>query len=96
MDCHPLDICLLTTVGSVEVSAMPNADCRGLLITIEEPAERIQELALTQPVVIRNAVYAVVNAMGESLRFTGMGKDTSVDDLGCWYEFAAERQRGDD
>ena len=92
MDYWPSVFCLLTKVGTVEISATSNAECRGLLITIEELAERIQELAFTHPVAIRNAVYAVVNAMGEPLRFTGMGKDTSLDDLGCWYEFAAERQ----
>jgi len=79
----------LTKVGTVEISAKSNAECRGLLFMIEESAERIQELAFTHPVAIRNAVYAVVNAMGEPLRFTGMGTDLGIPP---WYELAAERQ----
>lgn len=67
--CNPMDywpdkFCLLTRVGNVEISATSNAECSGLLITIEESEETIQELAFTHPVAIRNAVYAVVNATG--------------------------------
>ena len=92
--CNPMDhwpdkFCLLTKVGNVEVSATSHADCRGLCVTIEESAERIQELAFMEPVAIRNAVYAVVNAMGEPMRFTGVVYEP---ELPPWYEFAAERQ----
>ncbi|QDS91821.1 hypothetical protein FF011L_05560 [Roseimaritima multifibrata] len=97
MDNSPGDACLLTTIGSVEVSAIPTADHRGLMVTIEEPLERVLELGLNHPIAIRNAVYAVVNAVvnaiGESLQFSGMGAD---DDVPPWYEFEALTQWNDD
>ncbi|HBJ36127.1 MAG TPA: hypothetical protein DDZ51_15535 [Planctomycetaceae bacterium] len=65
-----------------------SAEHRGLLITIEEPKHRLIELALTRPVAIRNAVYAIVAAMGEPLRF-----DSVCDEPGLpsWFEFVAEK-----
>lgn len=82
-------VCLLATVDGVEVSAVATAERRGLLVAIEETAERVHELALTRPVAIRNAVYAVVHAMEEPMSFTGMGCD---DGIPPWFEFVAERQ----
>lgn len=92
--CNPMNympdrFCLRTNVGGVEISATSHAECRGLTIGIEESPERIQELAFTHPVAIRNAVYAVVNAMGEPLRFLRVESDL---ELPPWFEFAADRQ----
>ena len=88
MDCYPTDVTLLTKIDGVRVSVMGNPDARGLMIAIEEPRHRIVELALTRPVAIRNAVYAVVGAMGEPLRLEGV--DRGEPGIPATYVFVAE------
>jgi hypothetical protein len=71
---------------------MGSDDPRGLRITIEHSKRRIAELALSRPAGIRNAVYAIVGAMGEPLEFSGMGHDCGIPP---WYRFAASTSPGD-
>lgn len=97
MDSHPQDVCLLTTVGGIEVSAMPRSDCRGLMVALEVELAEFIELAFDRPVAIRNAVYAIIGAMGEPLRLTGVGGVEPYDpESPPWHEFAAEQQWDDE
>jgi len=88
MDRQPLSVTLLTRIDGVRISCMGNAERRGLLITIEEPKHRLIELALTRPVAIRNAVYAIIATIGEPLRLERVCRETGMPP---WFEFVAEK-----
>jgi len=92
MDRQPLSVTLLTRIDGVRIACMVNAERRGLLITSEEPKHRLIELALTRPVAIRNAVYAIIAAMGEPLRFDRVCHGPG---LPSWFEFVATSDNAD-
>lgn len=88
------DACLLVTIDGVDVSAMPHPECRGLMITVEADLAEYYRLTLERPGAIRNAIYAIVNAMGEPLRLAcvgGCGKDHDRT-VPPWFLFEVEQQ----